>query len=95
MMAIDDESMTEGDRHIHEHKGVSVDIEKRPSLLLVDTEWKTNRGRSLNDQRLVDILHIDIGIVVNARTMNRLTADKHRFSTSIIPMNAECRFKCT
>lgn len=95
MLAIDDEMFTEVGHHIPEkHISKSVNFKERPSILVFNSEMNASRGVSLNDQRLVDILHIDIGVVAKSRRIKTII-NSHRFSTSIIPVKTECSFRCS
>lgn len=82
MIAVDDGLVAERVRQIQEH----INFDQQPSMLVVDSEWKDIRSGSLNDQRLVDILHIDTAVHVKAKTITTLSEKPHRFSSSIIPI---------
>lgn len=82
-MAIDDapEGIS-GKMREHTASKTADFVKPKGPILILDTEWNGNRSGSLNDQRLVDILHLDIGVVEKTRGM---PSDTHRFSTSILP----------
>lgn len=90
MLAIDDVSFGDGGR-AHE-LSKSADFGAEPSL--VDSMWNGYGGGSLNDRRLVDILHIDIGVCTNKeRSLSNVSSDVQRYSASIIPIRSLSSFK--